>query len=114
MTSILFLIIFVLLICLGVWAAFKYGSIAAYIGFAWVIPLAGVYWWNYELDVLNERFITTLIGISFLLSVICLPLILFARWKNMSVPKFLGLIVSAFFHSVPFLMYSLLTIYPPR
>jgi hypothetical protein len=115
MASILFLITFILLIGLGCWFSFYHGAVKAYIYFSWVTPLAGIYWWNYELDLsVNEFFINTLVLISFLLSVVCLALLLIINWENMSALKFLGLIISAFFHSIPFLMYSLLTIFPPR
>jgi len=113
MTSI-FLITLTLLIFLGLWVAFKYGSVTAYIGFSWVIFLASIYWWHYELNALNFEFLQTLIVVSFLLSVICLPMLIVTNWKTLSVKKFLGLIVSAFFHGIPFLMYLLLTIFPPR
>ncbi len=114
MASILFLITFILLVGLGLWYAFKYGAISAYIKFAWLIPLAGIYWWNYELDLFNEKFVLTLIGFSFVLSIICLPLLMITNWRNLSILKFLGLTISAFFHGIPFLVYLLLNIFPPK
>lgn len=113
--SIVFLIAFVLLLGAGTWAAFKYGSLNAYIWFSWVVPLAGAYWWRYELNLsINASFILSLVWFSFFLSIVCFPILLLTNWSNLSALKFLGLVAGSFLNSIPFLTYALLTIYPPR
>src|SRR5688500_19724378 len=115
MASVLFLITFVLLIAWGIWVAFNFSSLTAYICFSWVVPLAGIYWSNYELDLpINASFIISLIWLSFFLGIICFPLLLITNWSNLSPLKFLGLVASALVNSIPFLIYALLTIFPPR
>jgi hypothetical protein len=109
-----FLVLLILLVLVAIGVAFSYGSVKAYIAFSWIIPFAGIYWWNYEVDILNAEFIITLVWVSFLLSIICLPLLLIIYWKTLSGQQIMWMIISAFFHSIPFLMYSLLSIFPPR
>lgn len=97
---------FVLLIGGGVLVAWNYGAVAAYIGFAWVIPLAGIIWLKDEdiFGFLNLTYAITVIGVS-LLALICFPFIVSMHWHDLTTVWRVGLIISALLHGFPLLLY---------
>jgi len=118
MAAPLVFITFLLLVCASVWVALKYGTVTAYIGFAWLIPLAGIIWWTFEYKIfgssgLNLPFVLTFIIVS-LLAVLCFPVLIVLYWHHLSGLRRAGLMVSAFLHGIPFLMFLLMLLFPPR
>lgn len=105
---------FIMLVCAGLLVAARFGAVAGYVGFAWLLPLAGVLWWNFEYELfgispLNTPFIFTLLGTSMVLCVVCFPLLMVVRWRDTSVGEAAALTFAAVLHGVPFLYYLLLT-----
>lgn len=102
---------FVLLLGSGFLIARKYGSIPAYIGFAWLIPVTSIIWLKgegklgFSESLLNLPFVLTVTAASFLLSVICFPIILLTNRESLSVLRVVGLSVGALLHAIPFLIY---------
>ena len=111
MLPLLIALTFVMLVYAGLWVARKYGAIPAYIGFAWLIPLTTLIYlkWEYNLgfpfSLINVPFVLAVTGISLLLSAICFPLLIHLNRGRLSVPKVIGLSVSALLHGSPFLLY---------
>jgi hypothetical protein len=105
---------FILLACAGLLVAARFGAVAGYIGFAWLVPLAGGLWWNYEFELfgispLNAPFLYTLMGASFVLCVVCFPLLMVTHRGSMSAAAFAVLPFAAALHGIPFLFYLLLS-----
>ena len=103
---------FILLACAGVWVAAKYGAVAGYLGFAWLLPLAAALWLAYEFELfgissLNLPFVYTLLWVSFILSVVCFPLLVATGWDDLSGLSLAGLSLGAFLHGVPLWIYIL-------
>jgi hypothetical protein len=78
--SVLVFSAFILLMCAGLLVAARFGASVGYVGFAWLMPLAGVLWWNYEYELfgispLNAPFLYTLLGASSVLCGVCFPLL---------------------------------------
>lgn len=110
---------FVALSGAGVWVAWSCGAVAGYLGFAWVIPLSAVLWWNYEYEMfgsspLNTPFILTLVWGSFLLSVVCFPVLVVTLWGRMTVLTFLGLAAGALLNGIPAWFRLQFWLHPPR
>ena len=106
-------LVFILFVCAGVWVARTYGAIPAYIGFAWLIPLASFVWlkWGegelgFGTSNLNVPFVMGVIGISVLLF-FCFPLIIGMNRDHLSALTVVGLIISALLHGFAFLFYVL-------
>lgn len=104
---------FALLVGVGLLTARRYGAIAAYIGFAWLIPLASFVWlkWGegelgFGTSSFNLPFVLGVIGISALL-LICFPLLVGINRDNLSALTVVGLIISALLHGFAFLFYML-------
>ena len=102
----------ILLVCAGMLLALRYGAVAGYIGFAWVLPVAAALWLNFEYELfgtsmLNLPFVYTLVTLSFILSVICFPLLIISRWGELPILIMAGLSLSAFLHGIPFGIYLL-------
>jgi hypothetical protein len=101
---------FVLLMCIGLWVARRYGPTAAYVGLAWLIPLMAIIWtkWENELGFgfssVNVWFGTIIILASALLSVFCFPLLIDANKGRLTVLKVVGLFIAALLHGLPFLL----------
>jgi len=105
---------FILLMCAGLFGAARFGTVAGYIGFAWLMPLAGVLWWNYEFELfgispLNTSFVYMLLGASCVLSAVCFPLLIVTGWGSLAAPAWAGLSIAAMLHGIPFLFYLLLS-----
>ena len=103
---------FILLVCAGLWVAARYGAVAGYVGFAWLLPLAAALWLKYEYELfgispLNEPFVYTLVGMSFVLVVVCFPLLIAAEWGELSALTLAGLSLSSFLHGIPLSIYLL-------
>ena len=119
MFSVLIFAVYAALWSAGVWVALRYGAVAGYVGFAWVVPLAAVLWWNYEFEMfgispLNLPFVLSLIWGGFLLSVVCFPLLVLTEWERLSLLSFLGLMAGSFLNAIPFWVYMYLNKHPPR
>ncbi len=116
--SVVVFAVFVGLLGAGVWVAWRYGVVAGYVGFAWVVPLAGLLWWNFEFEMfgispLNTPFILAVLWGSFVLSVVCFPLIVVTQ-RGMSTLALAGVAAGALLNAVPFWVYVQLKRHPPR
>ena len=105
-------LIFLSLIGAGLWVAWKKGVLYAYVSFVWLIPLASVMWLGWGEDQLgfgysdlNLPFVLGVINISFFLSVICLPLLIYFKWNRLSGRQIAGLCCCALLHGFPFFLY---------
>jgi hypothetical protein len=114
-----FLISFIslMLIVAGWMVARKYGALTAYVAFVWVIPVVSIVWLKWE-DRLgfDGSFITLpfLLGVvlvSFLVGIVCLPLILYLNWRQLSVLKIAGLILCGLSHAFPSLLFAFIWVY---
>ena len=105
---------FLLLLCVGLWVARRYGPVRAYAGFAWLIPLASFIWLKWEFEsgfgssALNVPFVLTVVGVSFVLGVVCFPLLVYRNRGRLSALKVAGLLICALLHGFPFLLYVLI------
>jgi hypothetical protein len=109
----LIVLAFLLLLCAGLWVARRYGPIRAYVGFAWLIPLTSIIWFKWEFEsglgssALNVPFVLTVIGVSFVLAVVCFPLLVYRDRGRLSPLRAAGLLTGALLHGFPFLLYVL-------
>jgi len=108
---------FVLLLGSGLLVSRRYGSIRAYIGFAWLIPVTSIIWLKGESvlgfgeSLLNIPFVITAIAASFVLSVICFPAILITNKESLSVVRSVGLSLAALLYAVPLLLYLFIYVF---
>jgi hypothetical protein len=108
--SVLVFSAFILLMCAGLLVAVRFGAAVGYVGFAWLMPLAGMFWWNYEYELfgispLNAPFLYTLLGASSVLCLVCFPLLVATGWGGTSAAALAVLAFAAALHGVPFLFY---------
>ena len=106
---------FVLLICVGLWVARRYGAVPAYLGFAWLIPLASLTWlrWGesklgFGESILNAPFLLTVLAASFILGVVCFPVLIAKNRGRLSILKVVGLSFSSLLHGSACLLYVLI------
>lgn len=78
---------FVWLLWTGFLVARRYGPIPPYIGFAWLFPVTSLCWLAAGIDqsLIRIPFALTVIAASFVLSVICFPMILHTNREPLSV-----------------------------
>jgi hypothetical protein len=92
--------IFMMLLVAGWMVARKCGALTAYVAFVAVIPVTAVVW------LLGQgRFALFVILVSFVVGMVCLPLILYLNWRRLSPPKVAGVVVCGLLHSSPFFLF---------
>ena len=100
-------IAYILLICGSLFATWKYGIVTSYIGFAWLVPLAGIIWakgyfaFGFTTSSFGVPFCLTAIVLS-LLALLCLPVMVAIYWHDLSVICRIGMMVAALSHGLPF------------
>ena len=108
--------IFLMLIVAGWVAARKYGGLTAYVAFVWVIPIVSVVWlrWGEQLGFwstsLSLPFALGFVLVSFVVGVVCLSLILYLNWRQLSALKIAGLVLCGLLHSFPFFLFVLISV----
>jgi hypothetical protein len=77
----------------------------------WVIPLVTVVWLKGEdrfafgSSFISLYFVLFVILVSFVVGIVCLPLILYLNWRRLSVSKVAGVVVCGLLHSSPFFLF---------
>ena len=103
--------IFLMLVATGWMVAQKYGGPIAYVAFVWVIPLVSTIWLKWEDRLgfespMGSLFLLYVIFVSFVVGVVCLPLVLYLNWRQLSRLKVIGLVLCAQLHSFPFYLFA--------
>jgi hypothetical protein len=95
------------LICGSLLATWKYGIVTSYIGFAWLVPLAGIIWakgyfaFGFTTSSFGDPFCLTAIVLS-LFALLCLPVIVAIYWHELSVIWRICLVAAGLSHGLPF------------
>jgi len=103
--------IFLMLVVAGWFVARKYGALTAYVAFVWVIPLLSIFLlkWGEQLGFwytsLSTPYALGFVFVSFVVGVVCLPLILYLNWRQLSALKIVGVVLCGLLHSFPFLLF---------
>jgi hypothetical protein len=103
--------IFIMLLVAGWMVARKYGALTAYVTFVAVIPVTAVVWllgqgrFGFFESPFGVFFALFVILVSFVVGMVCLPLILYLNWRRLSPPKVAGVVVCGLLHSSPFFLF---------
>ena len=101
--------IYLLIIGLGVFVAYKYDTLRAYVWFVWLCPLAAIVWLNrgegplgFGYSELNLPFVLGTTLLSCILGLLFFP-VLSLNWRRLSAIQIAGLIACGLVHASPFL-----------
>ena len=103
-------LVYIIVVAAGVYVTWKYGSVYAYAAFFWVFPLAAITCLNwgegplgFGYSILNPPYVLGTVLGSFVIGVICLPIVILWNWRELSPLKAVVLVVAGIFHASPFL-----------